>query len=71
MVDSYEDIEDVPGELIMKVLAFNPDLEKIKAIGEELASISSLAISSSSRGNLEITHAKHKRDCARNDCGST
>lgn len=56
VVDSYEDIEDIPGELIMKVLAFNPDVEKINAIGNELSDISSLAISSSSRGNLEITH---------------
>lgn len=56
VVDSYEDIEDIPGELIMKVLAFNPDVEKINAIGNELSDIPSLAISSSSRGNLEITH---------------
>lgn len=27
VVNSYEEIEDIPGELIMKVLAFNPDLE--------------------------------------------
>ena len=33
----------------MKVLAFNPDLEKINAIGAELSAIPSLAISSSSR----------------------
>ena len=39
----------------MKVLAFNPDLEKIERIGQELSTISSLAVSSSSRGNLEIT----------------
>lgn len=32
VVNSYEEIEDIPGELIMKVLAFNPDLEKINAI---------------------------------------
>lgn len=56
VVDSYEDIEDIPGELIMKVLAFNPDVDKINAIGNELSTIPSLAISSSSRGNLEITH---------------
>ena len=28
VVNSYEEIEDIPGELIMKVLAFNPDLRK-------------------------------------------
>ncbi len=64
VVDSYEDIEDIPGELIMKVLAFNPDLEKINAIGEELAAIPSLAISSSSRGNLEITHSDAQKGIA-------
>ncbi|MCJ1662819.1 Cof-type HAD-IIB family hydrolase [Staphylococcus sp. NRL 18/288] len=64
VVNSYEDIEDVPGELIMKVLAFNPDLEKIKAIGAELAAIPSLAISSSSRGNLEITHSEAQKGIA-------
>ena len=61
VVNSYEEIEDIPGELIMKVLAFNPDLEKINAIGAEL-SIPSLAISSSSRGNLEITHSDAQKE---------
>ena len=42
IVDNYKDIEDIPGELIMKVLAFNPDLEKIERIGQELSTISSL-----------------------------
>lgn len=64
VVDSYEDIEDIPGELIMKVLAFNPDLEKINAIGAELSAIPSLAVSSSSRGNLEITHSDAQKGIA-------
>ena len=62
VVNSYEEIEDIPGELIMKVLAFNPDLEKINAIGAELSAIPSLAISSSSRGNLEITHSDAQKE---------
>lgn len=64
VVDSYEEIENIPGELIMKVLAFNPDLEKINKIGAELSAISSLAISSSSRGNLEITHSDAQKGIA-------
>ncbi|UDI79047.1 HAD family phosphatase [Staphylococcus taiwanensis] len=64
VVDSYEDIEDIPGELIMKVLAFNPDLEKINAIGAQLSAIPSLAVSSSSRGNLEITHSDAQKGIA-------
>ena len=51
----------ISGELIMKVLAFNPDLE-INAIGAELSAIPSLAISSSSRGNLEITHSDAQKE---------
>ena len=46
----------------MKVLAFNPDLEKINAIGAELSAIPSLAVSSSSRGNLEITHSDAQKE---------
>lgn len=64
VVDSYEDIEDIPGELIMKALAFNPDLEKINAIGAQLSAIPSLAVSSSSRGNLEITHSDAQKGIA-------
>ena len=48
----------------MKVLAFNPDLEKIERIGQELSTISSLAVSSSSRGNLEITHSDAQKGIA-------
>lgn len=48
----------------MKVLAFNPDLEKINAIGAELSAIPSLAVSSSSRGNLEITHSDAQKGIA-------
>lgn len=57
VVDNYDSIEDIPGELIMKVLAFDADLSKIDQVGQELASSPNLAVSSSSRGNLEITHS--------------
>lgn len=57
IVDNYDKIEDIPGELIMKILAFDSDLEKIDLVGQELAQSPNLAVSSSSRGNLEITHS--------------
>ena len=41
----------------MKVLAFDADLSKIDQVGQALASSPNLAVSSSSRGNLEITHS--------------
>ena len=61
VVNSYEEIEDIPGELIMKVLAFNPDLENKRHWSRTFA-IPSLAISSSSRGNLEITHSDAQKE---------
>lgn len=57
IVDNYDKIEDIPGELIMKILAFDSDLGKIDLVGQELAKSPNLAVSSSSRGNLEITHS--------------
>lgn len=45
-------------------VSLNPDLEKINAIGAELSAIPSLAISSSSRGNLEITHSDAQKGIA-------
>ena len=44
----------------MKVLAFDADLSKIDQVGQALAS-SNLAVSSSSRGNLEITHSNAQK----------
>ena len=41
IVDNYKDIEDIPGELIMKVLAFNPDLEKLNVLGRIIDHIKS------------------------------
>lgn len=64
VVDDYDEIEDIPGEIIMKILAFNPDLEKLDEIGKQLSSSPNLAVSSSSRGNLEITHSDAQKGVA-------
>ncbi|MBL7572595.1 HAD family hydrolase [Staphylococcus saccharolyticus] len=64
VVDNYDNIEDIPGELIMKVLAFDSDLGKIDQVGQELALSPNLAVSSSSRGNLEITHSDARKGIA-------
>lgn len=63
-VDNYEDIEKTPGEIIMKILAFDADLEKIDRVSAKLAQSANLAISSSSRGNIEITHADAQKGIA-------
>lgn len=64
IVDNYDKIEDIPGELIMKILAFDSDLGKIDLGGQELAQSPNLAVSSSSRGNLEITHSDAQKGIA-------
>lgn len=64
IVDNYDKIEDIPGELIMKILAFDSDLGKIDLVGQELAKSANLAVSSSSRGNLEITHSDAQKGIA-------
>ncbi len=55
-VDSYQQIYDHDGELVLKFLAYSSNLDKIDAAKAELKQFSSLAISASSRGNIEITH---------------
>ncbi|UOB20399.1 Cof-type HAD-IIB family hydrolase [Macrococcus armenti] len=55
-VQSYDEIYERDGEIVLKFLAFSSDLDKIDAAKEALASYNSLAVSSSSRGNIEITH---------------
>lgn len=55
-VDSYDEIYKRDGEIVLKFLAFSSDLSKIDTAKAELDEYSSLAISSSSRGNIEITH---------------
>ncbi|MEJ7173745.1 Cof-type HAD-IIB family hydrolase [Staphylococcus caprae] len=64
IVDNYDKIEEIPGELIMKILAFDSDLGKIDIVGQELAKSPNLAVSSSSRGNLEITHSDAQKGIA-------
>lgn len=64
IVDNYDKIEEIPGELIMKILAFDSDLGKIDLVGQELAKSPNLAVSSSSRGNLEITHSDAQKGIA-------
>ncbi|HLR19072.1 MAG TPA: Cof-type HAD-IIB family hydrolase [Staphylococcus sp.] len=64
VVDNYDKIEDTPGEIVMKILAFDSDLEKINRASEKLAESESLAISSSSRGNIEITHSDAQKGIA-------
>ncbi|MGZ1821378.1 Cof-type HAD-IIB family hydrolase [Staphylococcus argenteus] len=64
VVDNYDAIEDIPGELIMKILAFDADLEKIDKASKILAESPNLAVSSSSRGNIEITHSDAQKGIA-------
>lgn len=64
VVDNYDKIKDTPGEIVMKILAFDSDLDKIDRVSEELSQSGSLAVSSSSRGNIEITHADAQKGIA-------
>ena len=48
----------------MKVLAFDSDLEKIDRVSKRLSESNHLAISSSSRGNIEITHSDAQKGIA-------
>lgn len=64
IVENYDHLEDIPGELIMKVLAFDTDLVKIERVKARLSEKSNLEVSSSSRGNIEITHADAQKGTA-------
>lgn len=66
VVENYDKIQATPGEIVMKILAFDSDLEKIDRVSETLAKSESLAISSSSRGNIEITHSDAQKGIALN-----
>src|SRR5699024_6461760 len=48
VVENYDKIKETPGEIVMKILAFDSDLEKIDRVSAKLAKSESLAISSSS-----------------------
>ena len=63
-VDSYDEIESRPGEIILKILAFASDLSKIDRAKAEISESQSLAVSSSSRGNIEITHSDAQKGIA-------
>ena len=45
----------------MKVLAFNPDLEKLNVLEKNYRPYQ-VFVSSSSRGNLEITHSDAQKE---------
>lgn len=64
VVENYDKIKETPGEIVMKILAFDSDLEKIDRVSAKLAESCSLAVSSSSRGNIEITHADAQKGIA-------
>ena len=64
VVENYDKIEKTPGEIVMKILAFDSDLTKIERVSRKLAESGSLAVSSSSRGNIEITHSDAQKGIA-------
>lgn len=64
VVDNYDQVEDIPGELIMKVLAHDVDLEKVTRAKARLEKSGNLAVSSSARGNIEITHIDAQKGMA-------
>lgn len=64
VVENYDKIEKTPGEIVMKILAFDSDLSKIERVSRKLAESGSLAVSSSSRGNIEITHSDAQKGIA-------
>lgn len=64
VVDNYDQVEDIPGELIMKVLAHDVDLEKVNRAKARLEKSGNLAVSSSARGNIEITHIDAQKGLA-------
>ncbi|MCG7339295.1 Cof-type HAD-IIB family hydrolase [Staphylococcus sp. ACRSN] len=64
VVENYDKIEKTPGEIVMKILAFDSDLDKIERVSRKLAESGSLAVSSSSRGNIEITHSDAQKGIA-------
>lgn len=64
VVDSYDTIYNRDGEIVMKLLAYSPNLELVDKAIAELKEYHSLAISSSSRGNIEITHNNAQKGVA-------
>ena len=62
VVDNYDQITGRRGEIVMKILAYDADVEKIERVSKQLAQHSNLAISSSARGNIEITNAYAQKE---------
>ncbi|UEX89901.1 Cof-type HAD-IIB family hydrolase [Staphylococcus ratti] len=64
VVDNYDQVEDIPGELIMKVLAHDVDIDKVNRAKARLEKSGNLAVSSSAKGNIEITHVDAQKGLA-------
>ncbi|APR61826.1 HAD family hydrolase [Staphylococcus condimenti] len=64
VVENYDEITGRRGEIVMKILAYDADVEKIERVSKQLAKHSNLAISSSARGNIEITNAYAQKGIA-------
>lgn len=64
VVGNYDQVMETPGEIVMKILAFDSDEAKIERVSKELAKHQGLAVSSSSRGNIEITNAYAQKGIA-------
>src|SRR5699024_2632141 len=66
VVGDYDKIGETPGEFVMKILAFDSDLERIDRVSEMLAQSGSLAGCHSSRRTMEITHTDPQKGIALN-----
>lgn len=64
VVDSYDEVYARDGELVLKILAYSADLTKVDAAKAELKKFIHLAVSASSRGNIEITHLDAQKGVA-------
>ncbi|TDQ42188.1 Cof-type HAD-IIB family hydrolase [Aureibacillus halotolerans] len=64
IVDDYQDVIGNEGEGFLKVLAFSFDDHKLQKARELLDDIEELAVSSSGKGNLEITNVKAQKGFA-------
>lgn len=64
VVNNYDEITGRRGEIVMKILAYDADVEKIERVSKQLKQHSNLAISSSARGNIEITNAYAQKGIA-------
>ncbi|GGB11677.1 HAD family phosphatase [Macrococcus hajekii] len=63
-VDDYSIIYERDGEIVMKLLAYSNDQDKLEAAKAELNEFRSIAVSASARSNIEITHAEAQKGVA-------